>query len=273
MTQPAVTFQVRQLEEAFNTRLFDRTHNRISLTDAGEKVFAYSQEILELYAKMDKSIKDLTGEIIGTILLGASTTVAEYMLPPLLGRFNSQFPSLSIRLIEANSDTIVHKIKNNEIDLGIIESNVNNKKLQVDVCQNDEVVLIVAPDHELANKDEVAIKDILKYKYILREKGSGTREVLYAALAKNKFNVNDINVAMEMSSPESIKGAVESGVGVSIMSRTCVAKELQLGTLKALRLKPRVERNFSFVYQKQKFRLRGIDELLKFFVQSCSDNG
>src|SRR5690554_6105675 len=98
MTQPAVTFQVRQLEEFFNTRLFDRTHNRISLTDAGRRVYEYADRILALYSEMENAIRDLTGEVSGVLQLGASTTIAEYMLPALLGAFKARYPEVTIRL-------------------------------------------------------------------------------------------------------------------------------------------------------------------------------
>ena len=119
MTQPAVTFQIRQLEEYFNTRLFDRTHNRISLTDAGEKVYAYSERILGLYREMDNEIRTLTGEIIGVLVIGASTTVAEYLLPKLLGEFQALYPKVKLRLKVSNSMGVVHMVENNDIDVGL----------------------------------------------------------------------------------------------------------------------------------------------------------
>ena len=92
MTQPAVTFQVRQLEEHFNTRLFDRTHNRISLTEAGSRVYEYADKIFELYSEMENAVREMTGEISGVVMIGASTTIAEYMLPALLGDFKAKYP-------------------------------------------------------------------------------------------------------------------------------------------------------------------------------------
>jgi len=149
MTQPAVTFQVRQLEEYFNTRLFDRTHNRISLTEAGKQVYGYSGKIFEQYREMENSVRELTGEISGILSLGASSTIAEYMLPALLGDFKHQFPDVTIRLKVANSDGIVHMVENNVIDLGVVESPVSNKNLSVELCRTDELVLIVPPGHHL----------------------------------------------------------------------------------------------------------------------------
>ncbi len=128
MTQPAVTFQVRQLEEQFNTRLFDRTHNRINLTEAGDRVYHYAKQIFELYSRMEGEIRELTGEVSGVVIIGASTTIAEYMLPSLLGAFKRKFPDVVIRLRVSNTDGIVAMVENNEIDLGVVEAPVSQQE-------------------------------------------------------------------------------------------------------------------------------------------------
>ena len=153
MTQPAVTFQIKQLEEHFNTRLFDRTHNRISLTDAGERVYEYAAQIFDLYAKMDNAVRDMTGEISGVLIIGASTTIAEYMLPSLLGDFKKKYPDVNVHLKVSNSDGIVHMVENNDIDLGVVEAPVVNKNLVVENCRNDRLVAIVPPQHALADME------------------------------------------------------------------------------------------------------------------------
>ncbi len=269
MTQPAVTFQVRQLEEYFNTRLFDRTHNRISLTEAGKRVYDYSERIFELYAKMDNAVRELTGEISGVLIIGASTTIAEYMLPQLLGDFKEQYPDVTIRLKVANTDSIVSMVENNVIDLGVVEAPVTNKNLVVEQCKLDRLVLIVPPGHELADEESVSITRLSEYPYICREEGSGTREVMMDRLHIVGMSGSDLNIVMELGSPEAIKGAVEAGMGISILSRATIAKELRLGTLIEVQLDPPVERPFSFVHQKQKFRLRAMDELLEFARGYC----
>lgn len=269
MTQPAVTFQVRQLEEQFNTRLFDRTHNRISLTEAGEKVFQYAERIFQLYGEMDNSIRELTGEISGILVLGASTTVAEYMLPVLLGDFKAKNPEVTIRLRVANTEGIVAQVENNEIDLGVVEAPVNNKNLVVEVCRTDQMVLIVPPGHELANEPRVPMSKIVEYPFICREEGSGTREVMFEHMQSVGVDANDLHITMELGSIEAIKGAVESGMGVSILSRATVVKELKLGTLVAIDVDPPITRPFSFVHQKQKFKARAMDELLTFARNYC----
>jgi DNA-binding transcriptional LysR family regulator len=272
MTQPAVTFQVRQLEEQFNTRLFDRTHNRISLTEAGKRVHECAERIFELYAEMDNSVRELTGDISGVLILGASTTIAEYMLPALLGDFKAKYPDITIRLKVANTDGIVSQVENNAIDLGVVEAPVNNKNLVVEECRTDHLVLIVPPAHELAKEDLVPIQRVADYPFICREEGSGTREVMIESMQDAGVSPADLNIAMELGSLEAIKGAVEAGMGVSILSNATIQKELKLGTLVAVQLDPPIDRPFSFVHQKQKFRVRAMDELLSFARNYCQSH-
>lgn len=264
MTQPAVTFQSRQLEEHFNTRLFDRTHNRISLKEAGARVYEYADKIFELYAEMEAAVRDMTGEIAGMLVLGASTTIAEYVLPSLLGHFKRKYPDVIIRLKVSNTDAIVAMVENNEIDLGVVEAPVSNKKLVVELCRIDQLVVIVPPGHPLAAKQTLKPADLLAYPYIAREHGSGTREVTLDYFRDAGVDPAQLKVIMELGSPESIKGAVEAGMGVSIISRATLVKELQLGTLIAVNLDPPLDRPFSFVHQKQKFRVRAMQELFNF---------
>lgn len=270
MTQPAVTFQVRQLEEYFNTRLFDRTHNRISLTEAGNKVFFYADKIFELYGEMENAIREMTGEISGSLTIGASTTIAEYMLPALLGDFRSKYPDVSIHLKVSNTDGIVHMVENNTIDLGVVEAPVSNKNLVVDRCRMDKLVAIVAPSHPKASATSLPLSELLSYPFICREEGSGTREVI--ADYMKGAGCDSLNVMMELGSPEAVKGAVEAGMGISVVSSATIQKELKLGTLVAIELEPGLERPFSFVHQKQKFRLRVMEELLEFARNYCVEH-
>lgn len=271
MTQPAVTFQVKQLEEFFNTRLFDRTHNKITLTEAGKVVYDYSELILEHYDKMNHEVKELTGEVTGSLLIGASTTIAEYMLPSLLGAFKKQFSDVNIRLQVGNTDAIVAMVENNMIDLGVVEAPVYNKNLEVEVCRLDEMVLIVPTEHPLAHKKKISIEEMKKYRYISREEGSGSRAVIDSYIKEQGLSYSSLSVEMELGSPESVKMAVESNVGIAIVSRTTLNKELRLNTLKAIPLDPPLTRPFSHVRQKHKFRHRAVGELLDFAVEYCRE--
>ena len=269
MTQPAVTFQIRQLEEHFNTRLFDRTHNRISLTAAGQRVYDYAEKIIALYGEMDSRVRELTGDVSGILIIGASTTIAEYVLPGLLGEFQSRYKDVNVRLSVSNSLGVVHMVENNTVDVGIVESPVTNKNLAVEVCWHDELMFICQPSHAMAKKTGITPQEIVTLPFLCREEGSGTREVINEYLEDNKVSAHDLNLCMEFGSPEAIKSAVEAGLGVSIVSRATVGKELKLKTLVAIPLNPVLKRPFSFVHQRQKFRLRAVEEFMNFAHEHC----
>lgn len=269
MTQPAVTFQVRQLEDQFNTRLFDRTHNRISLTEAGERVFDYAERIIHLYTEMENSVHELTGETRGMLLIGASTTVAEYFLPPLLGEFKRSYPGIDLRMRVSNTEGIIAMVENNVVDLGVVEGPVANRNLIVELCRMDSLVAVVPPGHALATAAAIPVERLLDYPMITREEGSGTREVIADHMRACGLDPDQMQIAMEMGSPEAVKGAVESGIGMAVVSRATIAKELRMGSLVSVDLEPPLQRPFSFVHQRQKFRQVTVERLLGFVRQYC----
>jgi len=272
MTQPAVTHQIRQLEADFNTRLFDRVNNKISLTPAGEQVLDYASRILSLYDDMHESVKQLTGDRSGLLTLGASTTIAEYMLPELLGGFRREFPDVHVRLRVANTDAVVALVADSSIDLGIVEGEVQKQHLLVEDCQQDELVVIVPNDHELAKKARVEPAELITHPFVQREDGSGTRSVIAAYLAQHGYNEDQLQQPFELGSTEAIKGAVRAGMGLSIVSSATVKKEIELGLLVAKPLSPPLMRPFYFVRQRQQFRLRLMEELFDFARQYCDQN-
>lgn len=269
MTQPAVTFQVRQLEEHFDTRLFDRTHNRVTLTDVGVVVYEVAERIFEHYDEMERRVREMTGEMGGSLNIGASMTVAENMLPALLGQFRKKHPDLNVRLKVGNSESIVSMVEHNVIDLAIVEGSISNKNLLVEACRDDELVVIMPPDHPLAKNETLTVDQLMPYQFICREEGSGTREAIFNYLIEQGYP-DGWTVCMELGSPEAIKGAVEAGMGLSVMSKSGIAKELKLDMLVSVPLNPPLLRGFSFVRQRHKFRLPAMEALLTFARAFCS---
>ncbi|KFB68006.1 LysR family transcriptional regulator [Candidatus Accumulibacter vicinus] len=257
MTQPAVTFQIKQLEEHFNTRLFERGGGRISLTPAGDLVLDYAERILGLTKELDVRVAEMTGQMSGSLLVGASTTIAEFMLPPILGEFNVRYPQVRARLTVANSESISNAIAAHTLDIGLIESNTNNHpSLQCEICGDDELQVVCTPHHPLSKRSDVDARSLLGYDYIAREPGSGTREVTDDYFRACGVDPEKLRMLMELSSPESLKGVVATGLGYSIVSRASFEKERQLGTLVAVPLRPRLKRTLSLVYPKERFRSR-----------------
>jgi DNA-binding transcriptional LysR family regulator len=270
MTQPAVTFQVRQLEEQLDTRLFDRHHNRVKLTDAGRLVQRYAERIFDTYGEMEAALRELKGAAGGALVIGASTTVAEYMLPALLGTFRREHPDIGVRLRVGNTESVVVMVEEGGVDLGIVEAPVTHRNLEVQPCRVDQLRLIVPPDHELAHRERVSLADFIDRPFICREEGSGTREVVMEYLGRAGYDRNVLRGCMELGSPEAIKGAVVAGMGVSVLSEAVVAKELALGQLVALPLTPPLERPISLVHARQKFRVPTLEVLMQFLHGYCT---
>lgn len=264
MTQPAVTFQIKQLEEHFNTRLFDRGHGRITLTPAGELVLQYAEKILNLSSEMDVRLGEMTGEIGGSLLVGASTTIAEFMLPRILGEFKSLHTNVRPRLIVANSEAIETRVAEHTLDIGFIESPSHQPNLQTEICCDDELVVICSPKFPLAKMKEISPQQLLEQPFVSREPGSGTREFTDAYLRKSGVQPEDMNIVMEMGSPVALNGVVETGLGFAIASRGSVAKAQRLGDLVAVPMKPRLIRTLSMVYPKEKFRSKLVTTFVEF---------
>jgi DNA-binding transcriptional LysR family regulator len=264
MTQPAVTFQIKQIEEEFNTRLFERRHGSISLTPAGDLVLSYAEKILALSDEMETRISEMTGEMRGTLQLGASTTIAEHLLPKALGEFNALYPLVRVQLTVANSESIESQVSEHRLDVGLIESPAKIVGLSSEVCCNDEMWVICALNHPLAERDTVTPKLLADYEYISREPGSGTREVIEAYFRQNKIAPDKLKIQMELGSPESLKGVVATGLGFAIVSRAVVEKEIQLGILAAIPLNPPLQRSLYLTYPKGRFQSKLTTTFCKF---------
>lgn len=272
MTQPAVTFQIKQLEEHFNTRLFDRGHGRISLTPAGDLVLVYAEKILGLSGEMDVRLAEMTGEIGGSLLVGASTTIAEFLLPRILGEFKSKYPNVRPRLVVGNSETIETRVAEHTLDIGFIESASHQPNLQTEVCCEDEMQVICSPKFPLARLKEILPQQLVDHPFVSREPGSGTREFTEMYLQKHGIDVDHLVPVMELGSPLAVLEVVETGLGYAIASRSSVINSLRLGDLVSIPLKPRLTRKLSMVYPKEKFRSRLVTAFVTFATEKLKEH-
>src|SRR5512144_1507767 len=270
MTQPAVTFQIRQLEEHFNARLFDRAQGRIALTAAGAVALEYSTRILALSAELETRMKELSGQLAGPLLIGASTTIADFLLPQVLGEFKSRYPGIVPRLIVANSEIVQDRVAERTLDLGFIEGDSHLPTLVTDVCCEDELQVVCAPSHPLARRQGVTLASLTEHAYISREAGSGTREVIDHYLQKCGLSIDSLQIVMEASSPEALKGMVATGLGFAIMSRATAEKEVRLGELVQIRLAPPLIRHLSVVYPKERFHSKVVNGFVCFAKEKLS---
>lgn len=267
MSQPAVTFQIRQLEERYQVRLFERGHGRISLTPAGELVMDYAEQIIKLSDEMETRLGEMTGEMRGTLMIGASSTVAETLMPRILSEFNALYPQARPRLVVANSETIESRVATHSLDVGLIDSAAKEGNVEAEFCGEDELVVICSPDYPLADANSVTPKQLRDYEYIAREPGSGTREVTEEYFKNAGVAPDSLKSQMELGNLETLKSVVATGLGYAIISRNAVEQEAQPGRLVLIPLKPRLIRRLSMVLPKDRFRSRLVSTFSEFAKQ------
>jgi len=273
LTQPAVSLLIQSIEEIYETKLFDRASNTVILTPAGEMLYKYAKEILNLYAAAEKNIGEITGFVKGSISVGASSTIGNYLLPGVIAAFRKTHPKIKIHLLVGNTKRVVEFLNAGNIDIGLVEGDVARQKMVVDKLVADELVLIVPPLHPLAKKRNVSIFEITKEPCIFREEGSGTRQVIEKYLGKYSITSQNMMISMVLGSTEAIKESVENGIGVAIMSRWAVRKEIKYGTLKPLSFKEeKMLRDFSLIFQKKAISSHAVNEFLSYLKAYPFDN-
>lgn len=255
ISQPAISMQIQAIEEYYGTKLFDRTTKTVTLTAAGEILYQYAVQILDLYDQAQRDISQAAGFIKGKLALGASLTVGGHVLPPILADFYRRYPDVHITMEVMNTEKVLEKVLDLTLDMGLVEGAVENPELLVETIARDELVVTIAVSHPLAAHRAVTPQQLIELPLIMRETGSGTRRVLEERLAAAGFDPRELTVVMELGSTEAVKGAVEAGLGAAILSKWAVSREIKLGIFKLLTVEGvSFARNFSLVLNPKKFR-------------------
>ena len=248
VSQPAITKHIQELETYYQARLFDRQGSKISLTKAGELLLKHSEKILDDYKQLEYEMHLLHNEYIGELKLGASTTIAQYVLPPLLANFIAKFPQINLSLINGNSRGVEAALQEHRIDLGLVEGIFRLPNLKYTPFLQDELVAVVHTQSKLAVSDEITPEDLLNIPLVLRERGSGTLDVFERALLQHNLKLSSLNVLMYLGSTESIKLFLEHTDCMGIVSIRSVHKELVAGNLRVVEIKGMpMLREFNFV--------------------------
>ncbi|WP_127591880.1 selenium metabolism-associated LysR family transcriptional regulator [Paenibacillus lautus] len=235
MSQPAVTMQVQSLEEYFGTKLLIRSTKRMELSEAGRTLLPFARKSLELSQETDAAMAAFSNKLQGRLQLGASLTIGEYVLPRLLGPFGREYPDISIMLKVMNTTQILEEIAGHQLNFGLIEAPVEHPDMVLDSVMEDELKLIVPSGHPLAaREDAIYLDDVLKYPFVLREKGSGTRKVMEDVLLERGYDPESIRTVMELGSTGAVKSAVEEGLGITMLSTSTVKHETALGLVKMI---------------------------------------
>ena len=245
LTQPAVTLQIKALESDLGVRVFDRTGGRITLTHQGSLLLEFANQLASLAAEAEQKLGCSEGSVTGELALGASTTIAQYVLPRLLGAFQNEHPKIQFSLQSGNTSEVVRWLLEGRVALGLIEGPARERGVRTEPFMEDELVLITPPSFD---SDRLAPAQFLATSLLLREQGSGSRRVVELALENADFKLKAFRKIMELDSTEAIKSAVEAGLGVGFVSRWAIAKELELGTLKVAQVDGvRAARHFTLI--------------------------
>ena len=259
VSQPAVSKQVRELEAALGLKLFDRLPRGVRLTQAGEVLAGHARRLFAVEADAERAIAELKGLSRGSLRVGASLTIGVYLLPEILGAYRKLHPEIDLELEIANTQAIQQKLRENALDVALTEGFVETGEpknelddLEAEIFHRDELVAVVPPGHRLLSEEVVTAAQFCAEPFLMRETGSGTREVVERALAQVKVVVHP---TMSLGSTEAIKRAVTAGLGVAIISRLALSTELAAGLLQVVALSNlRIERPLHIV------RLRGKSE-------------
>lgn len=271
ITQPAISKHIHELENQYKVRLFERMGNSISLTHEGEVLMKHCTDILDEYSKLDFVMNMLHGEHRGILKIGASTTIAQYVLPPVLAKFMTKFPDIHTELLNGNSDDIERNLTAHNIDLGLIEGDKRLPNLKYSHFLDDELVAVTSTKSRYAKYDELSVEQLASAPLVLRESGSGTLSVFNSAIEKEKIKLSNLNVVMQLGSSESIKLFLENSDAISVLSFRCVTKEVLHGELKIIET-PEIEMKRELVFIELHGEEEGLPALFKKFALHETNN-
>lgn len=266
ITQPAVTKHIKEIELNLNIKLFERNGTKIKLTQAGEILVKYTEEIFSVYQKMEFEIGQLQEKQKGHLRLGASTTIAQYVLPPILAEFRKRFPEIQLNLVIHNSEKIEDLLTNNKIDVGLIEAQIKNRTFHYFPFMKDEIVLVARQNHPLSTKNHLKTDDLLQIPFVLRESGSGTLETIDLALKAKNIKLNELKTEIRLGSTESIKSYLLHSDALAFLSVQSILQELKSHTLTIIDVKNMaIPRYFNFIIPEGEQ-----SKLVSLFIDFCN---
>jgi len=245
LTQPAVTLQIKALENDLGVRLFDRSGHRVAVTPQGKSLLRYANKIAALSAAAEQDLVASDGKPSGELSLGVSTTIAQYVLPRLIGAFLTEHPRVQLEVHSGNTEEVIDLLLAAGVSIGLIEGPARKRGIKTEPFMRDELVLILPMNSE---STQLSPQQLVASNLLMREQGSGSRRVVQSALERAGFKLKAFRRVMDLDSTEAIKSAVDAGLGIGFVSRWAISKELDLGILKVGQVRGlHVTRHFSLV--------------------------
>lgn len=238
LSQQAVSFQIKSLEDEIGGQLFRRELRAAELTELGRILFGHAERILSLYGEAEAELAELTGELRGRLRVSATNSLAKYVLPQAIGAIRTQYPDIKVTMEVGNSDYTLGCIRDGLADVAFVSDGpAGLANYRVDPLFRDEIAFIIPPGHRWCTSAAVSFEDFCAAPIILREEGSGTRALLERAFADRGVTLDRLNVVLVLGSAEAVKGAVEAGAGVGMVSRLSMRRELAAGSLAAIHVR------------------------------------
>jgi len=249
ITQPAVTKHIYELEQQYNNKLFERNGNRIKLTRAGEVLLGHAEQLFDIYREIEFDMNALVDKKEGILRLGASTTIAQYVIAPLLAGFHQKFNAIQLQLINGNTEQIERALLKKEIELGIVEGRSKNQEISYTEFIKDEIVLVCGKNHPLAGRTELDPELLTAASFVIREQGSGTLEVIDYALKQLGMAMAELKVEIQLGSTESIKSYLKHSNCLAFISIHAITNELMQGSLRVIDVAGlNIIRDFYFIH-------------------------
>ncbi|MDM1396827.1 LysR family transcriptional regulator [Myroides odoratimimus] len=248
ISQPAVTKHIQEIESNYQTKLFVRDGMKIHLTEAGELLYTYAEEIFSIYRNLEFDIHALNAKMDGSLRVGASTTISQYVLPPLLAEFRKKVNNLHLDVVSDNTNAIENLLLNKTIDVGLVEGYSKNPQIKYIDFIKDEIVLVCSSNNELAKRGSIKPQELKELSFLLRETGSGTLDVVDTTLKEIGITLSDLTNEMNFSSTESIKMYLMHSDSVAFLSVHAILKELRYNELSIVDIEGLdISRTFSLI--------------------------
>lgn len=229
MTQPAISWQIKNLENEIDLILIERKERGTKLTEAGKQFFTYAEKIVKAHEQLMEEMKQLKCMEKGKLIVGASTVPGEYILPSYMSSFKDAYPTTEVEILTGSSEHIVEDLLNEDIHIGVVGMKVNDSRINSITFKKDEVILVVRKNHPLTSLSKVTPKDIIKYPLVIREKGSGSRKLLEDQLEKNGFRLKNFPYYNELSGSRSGITAIKNSDALAFASSLVAADSIKLG--------------------------------------------
>jgi DNA-binding transcriptional LysR family regulator len=265
ISQPAVSFQVQKLEHELGTRLIDRTQRAITLTAAGKRLLRFAESIQETRLQLQHDLEQMREEVSGDLLIASSTIPGEFLLPPLLAEFKAIHPAVRVQVSISDSLTVINGVQDNTYEVGFCGTPPEGQELESFKVAEDEIVLIVFPDHPFARRGEVSPAELEGEPFIFREETSGTQRNLEIRLSQAGLDLKRWAPNLILGTTQAVVSAVEARAGIAFVSNLAIKKSLALGLVRQVGVSGlKLSRDFYGIYRQERVVTRLIEEFITF---------